>query len=101
MNTQEFVMTRHSANSPSERARRGVPGRVHKLFTIDHLTNHLIYDIIVIEREDSTMLQKNIEKEERKNRKTWQGYYTRKTPTKKEKEEKNRKKYRKGIDKDD
>ena len=47
------------------------------------------------------MLQKNIEKEERKNRKTWQGYYTRKTPTKKDKEEKNRKKYRKGIDKDD
>ena len=30
------------------------------------------------------MLQKNIEKEERKNRKTWQGFYTRKTPTKKE-----------------
>lgn len=47
------------------------------------------------------MLQKNIEKEERKNRPTWQGYYTRKTPTKKEKEEKNRKKYRKGIDKYD
>ena len=47
------------------------------------------------------MLQKNIEKEEHKNRKTWQGYYTRKTPTKKEKEEKNRKKYKKGIDKCD
>lgn len=47
------------------------------------------------------MLQKNIEKEERKKRRTWQGCYTRKTPTKKEKEEKNRKKYKKGIDKDD
>lgn len=47
------------------------------------------------------MLQKNIDKEERKKRKTWCGYYERKTPTKKEKEEKNRKKYRKGIDKDD
>lgn len=32
------------------------------------------------------MLQKNIEKEERKKkRKTWVGLYTRKTPTKKEK----------------
>ena len=46
-------------------------------------------------------LQKNIEKEGRKKRRTWQGYFTRKTPTKKEKEEKNRKKYHKGIDKDD
>ena len=44
------------------------------------------------------MLQKNIDKEERKKRKTWNGYYTRKTPTKKEKEEKNSKKYRKSID---
>lgn len=34
------------------------------------------------------MLQKNIEKEERKKkRKTWTGLYTRKTPTKKEKQE--------------
>ena len=47
------------------------------------------------------MLDKNIEKEKRKQRKTWNGYYERKTPTKKEKEEKNRKKYRKGIDKYD
>ena len=47
------------------------------------------------------MLQKNIDKEKRKERKTWQGFFTRKTPTKKEKEEKNRKKYRKGIDKDE
>ena len=45
------------------------------------------------------MLQKNIEKEERKKRRAWQGYYTRKTPTKKEKLEKNSKKYKKGIDK--
>ena len=45
------------------------------------------------------MLQKNIDKEKRKNRPTWQGYYTRKTPTKKEKLEKNSRKYRKGIDK--
>ena len=45
------------------------------------------------------MLQKNIEKEERKNRKTWGGYYSRKTPTKREKEEKISKKYKKGIDK--
>ena len=39
------------------------------------------------------MLEKNIKKEERKQRKTWTGLYTRKTPTKKEKEEKTRKKY--------
>lgn len=45
------------------------------------------------------MLQKNIDKEARKNRKTWQGYYSRKTPTKKEKLEKISKKYQKGIDK--
>lgn len=30
------------------------------------------------------MLQKNIAKQERKNRDTWVGYYPRKTPTKKE-----------------
>lgn len=40
------------------------------------------------------MLKKNIEKEERKQRKTWVGLYTRKTPTKKDKEEKARKKYK-------
>lgn len=31
------------------------------------------------------MQQKNIDKEKRKERKTWTGFYTRKTPTKKEK----------------
>ena len=45
------------------------------------------------------MLQKNIEKEERKNRKTWQGYYTRTTPTKRGKLEKISKKHRKPLDK--
>lgn len=44
------------------------------------------------------MLEKNIGKEKRKNRKTWQGYYTRKTPTKKEKEEKTRRKHKNGKD---
>lgn len=40
------------------------------------------------------MLKKNIDKQERKKRrKTWTGLYTRKTPTKKEKEEKINKKY--------
>ena len=39
------------------------------------------------------MLKKNIEKEQRKNRPTWGGYYTRKTPTKKEKMKKMSKKY--------
>lgn len=39
------------------------------------------------------MLQKNINKQKRKERKTWEGLYTRKTPTKKEKMEKDRKKY--------
>ena len=34
------------------------------------------------------MLKKNIEKQERKQRATWVGYYTRKTPTKAQKEEK-------------
>lgn len=47
------------------------------------------------------MLQKNIDKEKRKERKLWTGYYTRKTPTKKEKLEKNSKKYKKPLDKDD
>lgn len=45
------------------------------------------------------MLEKNIEKEKRKQRKLWNGYYTRKTPTKREKEEKNSKKHKKTIDK--
>ena len=40
------------------------------------------------------MLQKNIDKLERKNRKTWVGLYTRRTPTKKEKLEKTDKKYK-------
>lgn len=40
------------------------------------------------------MLQKNIEKLERKERKTWVGLYTRKTPTKKEKLERANKKYK-------
>ena len=42
------------------------------------------------------MLKKNIEKEERKKRKTWQGYYTRKTPTKKGKIEREERKYKNG-----
>ena len=42
------------------------------------------------------MLQKNIDKEKRKQRKTWVGYYTRKTPTKKELEQRQQKKYKKG-----
>ena len=40
------------------------------------------------------MLQKNIDKEKRKQtRKTWQGLYTRKTPTRQEKQERVNKKY--------
>lgn len=39
------------------------------------------------------MLQKNIDKLKRKNRKTWEGLYTRRTPTKQEKLEKLRKKH--------
>ena len=39
------------------------------------------------------MLQKNIDKLKRKNRKTWEGLYTRRTPTKQEKLEKHRKKH--------
>ena len=34
------------------------------------------------------MLKKNIEKQERKKRNTWVGYYSRKTPTKAQKEAK-------------
>lgn len=41
------------------------------------------------------MLQKNIDKLKRKNRKTWEGLYTRCTPTKQEKLEKLRKKHTK------
>lgn len=44
------------------------------------------------------MLAKTIEREKRKNRPLWNGYYTRKTPTKREKIEKNRKKYQKNLD---
>lgn len=44
------------------------------------------------------MLQKNIDKQERKNRKTWTGYYTRKTPTKKELLERKENKHKHGID---
>ena len=87
-------------------ARRSIdrlaPGpAVHKLFTFDHLTNHLIYGIIVIEREGTIMLQKNIDKQKRKERKTWVGLYTRTTPTKRGKLEKISKKYRKSLDKCD
>ena len=45
------------------------------------------------------MLQKNIDREKRKERETWRGYYTRKTPTKREKMEKIEKKFRKPLDK--
>lgn len=41
------------------------------------------------------MLEKNIEKEKRKQRKTWQGYTIKFTPTKKEKQDKSRKKHKK------
>ena len=40
------------------------------------------------------MLQKNIDKEKRKQRKTWHGYRTTKTPTRKE----NLKKFQKNIE---
>lgn len=40
------------------------------------------------------MLQKNIDKQKRKERKTWVGLYTRKTPTKKEKLDRVEKKYK-------
>lgn len=45
------------------------------------------------------MLQKNVEKEKRKARPLWNGYYVRKTPTKREKLEKLAKKHKKGLDK--
>lgn len=41
------------------------------------------------------MLEKNKEKEKRKKRETWVGYYSRITPTKKEKAEKAMKKHKK------
>lgn len=40
------------------------------------------------------MLQKNIEKQERKNRETWVGYYPRRTPTKKTKMERQDRKHK-------
>jgi ribosomal protein L34 len=39
-----------------------------------------------IKEEKKGMLQKNIEKQERKNRATWVGYYSRITPTKRGKQ---------------
>lgn len=46
------------------------------------------------------MLKKNIEREERKNRKLWVGYYSRKTPTKKEKLDRIDRKYRRNYGQD-
>ena len=43
------------------------------------------------------MLKKNVKKQKNKNRPTWTGFYIRKTPTKKEKLEKIKTKY-KGTD---
>ena len=40
------------------------------------------------------MLQKNIEKQERRARETWVGYYPRRTPTKKTKLERQEKKHK-------
>lgn len=40
------------------------------------------------------MLQKNIDKQKRKERKTWTGLYTRKTPTKKELQRKQENKHK-------
>jgi hypothetical protein len=45
------------------------------------------------------MLDKNIEKEKRRQRKVWNGFYERKTPTKKEKLLKIEKKFAKPLDK--
>lgn len=44
------------------------------------------------------MLQKNIDKQARKERKTWSGYYTRKTPTKQELIKRKEKKYKNKAD---
>ena len=55
----------------------------------------------IFEREVAGMLQKNIDKQKRKERKTWVGLYTRTTPTKRGKLEKISKKYRKPLDKCD
>lgn len=44
------------------------------------------------------MLQKNIDKEKRKQRNTWVGYYTRKTPTKDELKERAKNKHKKRDD---
>ena len=44
------------------------------------------------------MLQKNIERERRKQRPTWSGYTPKQTPTKKEKMRKIEKKYKKRED---
>ena len=55
--------------------------------------NDELEKIIAQRRDAAEFLQKNIDKQKRKERKTWEGLYTRKTPTKKEKIEKDRKKY--------
>lgn len=46
------------------------------------------------------MLQKNIDKENRKGRSQWNGYYERITPSRKGKERKNEKKYKKDLTND-
>lgn len=40
------------------------------------------------------MLQKNIDKDKRKERRLWTGFFTRRTPSKKEKEERNHRKHK-------
>jgi hypothetical protein len=59
------------------------------------LTNPRRCDIIYTVKERATMLQKNIDKQKRKQRKLWNGYYTRVTPTKADKIDKINKKYKK------
>lgn len=44
------------------------------------------------------MLEKNIKREERKNRPTWNGYYTRKTPTKAELKRRNARKHKERVE---
>ena len=76
-------------------------GKSTLLKTIARINKPKTGDIFINNKNIKKVKEKNIAKEERKNRRTWQGYYTRKTPTKKEKEEKIFKKYSKRLDKCD
>ena len=72
------------------------PRKIFEKFFKNPLTNPPKYDIIYTQsRREQQCFKKNIDKQKRKQRKLWNGYYTRVTPTKADKIDKINKKYKK------